>query len=183
MADDEPVILRELNGDFQAFQVVVLEGSNLPDQLQSAIEVRSVRTHYPGNSSASTQVLGTKEDDIVLEGQFRDIWSGATGDGLSRVNRLRAISLAGQLCELSWGSTVVRRGILKRVDTTFKRAGVIGYRLTFEVSEADEALVIAPVPFPPAPEADLAAAMRRIQTRQTLLEVAVGLLNVGTGIF
>lgn len=179
MADGDAIIIRELSG---AFRSVVLDGPNLPEQLEVPVELRTVRTEYPGNSAASVQVMGTKEGDIVINGQFRDVWTGAEGDGRAKVNAVRAIMLAGRLCELSWGGTVVRRGLLKGFQPTFKRVGVITYRLTFEATEADEAAVVVPIPYPIAPEVDLAAVMRRIETRRVALALVVAAINLISGI-
>lgn len=179
MADDDAVILRELSGELSA---VVLYGPNLPEQLVAATELRTVTTHYPGNHRASTQVLGLKHDDITLDGQFRDVWTRADGDARARIASLQAIQSAGRLCELSWGETVVRRGFLKRVEPAFRRAGVIGYRLVFQVDEADAADAIRPRSYPPIPEGDLAAAMARAEARRAALEGAIGLWNVLSGV-
>jgi phage protein U len=180
MADGVGIVLRELEGTGRQ---VFLEDSALPEQLQSATELRSKVTHYPGNSASSTQIMGTKDDDITLEGQFRDVWIGFDGGALSRMQALRALLLGQRFLELSWGSTFVRRGYLKRVEQTFKRAGDIGYRLTFQVDEADEAQVITPVAFPQPTEADLAEYLKRLDLRVNGLDYAIQALNVIQGVF
>jgi phage protein U len=179
MADGVGIVLRELEGTGRQ---VFLEDSALPEQLQVAVEVRSKVTHYPGNNEASTQMMGTKHDDIVLEGQFRDVWIGFDGGALSRMQSLRALAIGQRFVELSWGSTFVCRGFVKRVEQTFKRAGDIGYRLTFQVDEADEARV-TPVAFPQPTEADLAEYLKRLDLRVNGLDYAIQALNVIQGVF
>lgn len=179
MADDDAVLLRELEGDLRA---VLLTGPDLPALLATGTEQRVAWTHYPGNHRASAQVLGVKHDDITLDGQFRDVWTGTDGGAQSRIVQLQKILEAGRRCELSWGDTVVRRGLLTRVEPTWRRAGVVDYRIVFQVDEADAPETILPRPFPPIPEGDLAAVMARIEAQRAVLEGAIGLLNVLSGV-
>jgi hypothetical protein len=176
MADGEAIVIAELEGTgLQVF----LEDSSLPTQLESASELRSVVTHYPGTSAASTQIMGVKDDDIVLEGQFRDVWIGFEGGAMARWQALRRLLIGQRYCELSWGSTFVRRGFVKRVEQTFRRGADIGYRLTFQVDEADEAEVVAPTAFPEdSTTNDLDALLAEVQARSLSLSEAVDVLNL-----
>lgn len=137
MADGLPVILRELTGQRRE---VVFEASAVPaGGFDVGGTLRTVRTHYPGTRVASTQVMGTEEDDIELRGVLRDSWTGVDGGAEATVAALRAIFLARRYCELAWGESLVRRGYLKRLVATPHRDGVWDFRIVFEVAESDEA--------------------------------------------
>lgn len=179
MADGEPIVLRQLEGDGLE---LVLEDASLPEQLTSASELRTVRTYYPGTNGASTQVMGTKDDDIVLQGQLRDTWIGAAGGALALWQTMRRMYLAQRYVELSWGSTFVRRGRLKRVEQTFTRVADIGFRLTFEVDEADEAEVVKPVAFETPTSEDLDTGLDELEAVLDDADVAVSVLNVIQGV-
>ena len=106
--------------------------------LEAPAEIRHKRTAYPGSSTASIQVLGVDEAPIQVNGRFSDTLTGRPGGALAKLKELRAVFLGFQLCELSWGETLVRRGLIRRLRPTFNRDSDIGYRFEFEVTEADE---------------------------------------------
>ena len=176
MADGLPVILRELEGQQRE---VVLEGSALPRQgVEVGGRLRTVRTHYPGTRAASTQVLGTEEDPIELRGHLRDVWLGAEGAALAQMQALRDLYLGQRYCELSWGETLVRRGFIKEFRADFIREADIGYRLRFEVDEADEAEVLAPVEFEETTPEEVSAALVVLRTAADNLSNIASAVNV-----
>jgi len=175
MADGLPVIVRELEGQGRE---VVLEGSTLPQRgVDVGARLRTVRTHYPGSRRASTQVLGTEEQDIQLQGQLRDVWTGLQGGALSQMQALRDLYLGQRYCELSWGETLVRRGYLKEASFSLVRAEDIGYRLVFEVSEADEAEVVAPTEYEETTPEDVSLALAALLAATDNINATIGAVN------
>lgn len=140
LADGEPVYIRELDGDEREIE---LADTDLPERgFEVGGELRSQVSWYPGASSASTQVLGTSEEDVVLAGRFRDVWWGRNGWAASQTQLLRRLWLGQRYCELSWGTLLVRRGYIKRVRARYETEHDISYELVFQVSEGDEAEVV-----------------------------------------
>ena len=159
-ADGQGVYLEPLEGNLD------LVGLIDADTPESGVTVggglRSVTTRYPGSSKVSTQIMGTEEDDIEINGWFRDVWTGSDGGAAKRFADLRALWLTQHYCQLSWGQMIVRRGYVKRVEATFTSERAIRYKIIFQVSEADEAQIIAK-PFPATDTPfDLLALIREI---------------------
>lgn len=180
MADGAAILLRELEGQLRE---VVIPVSALPSELTTSTELRTNVTWYPGASRSSTQVMGTKEDPITFDGELRDVWLGAVGGAESLYQHLREILLAGVWCELSWGETIVRRGFLKKLEPKWRRDADIGYRITFEVDEADDAIVMVPAPFEKPSSAELDTELADFETLLAEAEAAVDVLNLIGGIF
>lgn len=180
MADGAAIVLRELEGELRE---VVLPVSALPADLSTATELRTNVTWYPGTSRSSTQVMGTKEDPIVLEGELRDVWLGSSGGAESIYGRLRAILLGGAWCELAWGDTIVRRGFVKKLEPKWRRSADIGYRLTFEVNEADDDIIMVPARFERPSSQELDTELADFETLLAEAEVAVDVLNLIQGVF
>jgi hypothetical protein len=137
----QAVVLRELGG---AQRELRLEDTTLPEQgVVVETEQRTTATWYPGASTASVQVHGTKEAPIPFVGWLRDSWLGLEGGAAEIGQQLRALSLGRQRCELSWGESLVRRGRVQRVRLEYTREADIRYEFVFEPDEADESAVIA----------------------------------------
>lgn len=144
LADDTLVTLETIDKTVR----VVLQDSAMPERgIEVGLKLRSVVTRYPGNDTPTTQVMGTEEDDIPLRGQWRDVWLGLDGQALVLVGQMRELLKSQKPCELQWGKALVRRGYVKEFAHTIERAGIIGWKMTFQVDEADEAIALA-VPFP-----------------------------------
>jgi len=157
MADGQPVIIRELEGDRRT---LILEGSDVPERgIDVGGTLRKVSTEYPGASRRSTQIMGTSEQPIELRGRFSDTLSGVSGGALDRMHALRRMWLGQRYCELSWGTTLVRRGYIESVTHRIIRDGDIDYKLTFSVDEADEAEVIAVASTPAVSARDTSTAI------------------------
>ncbi len=146
MSDGAPVIITELA---LPFRVLTLAGRDRPKELLIGSEQTSVQTWYPGATKASTQVLGVTEDDIVMTGR----WDNPLGAVLPQVNPFgagvrvktaRGIQQGQNLCLMTWGTTVVKTGRLKRVETRYQKANRVPYRLVFEVDQANEPVALAP---------------------------------------
>ncbi|MCI0347514.1 MAG: hypothetical protein L0221_19085 [Chloroflexi bacterium] len=175
VADGQAVVITELEGDGR---IVQLAETELPEQgVVVGGELRSVVTHYPGSSKPSTQIMGTKEDDIELRGWLRDRWTGLDGGAMEQVRALRNLRIGQRYCELAWGEGLVVRGYVRRVEHEIVSEHAIRYRVVFQVDEADESEVLA-VPFEPAETAfDLVALLREIAGTVEDVAVAAVLVN------
>lgn len=157
---------------------LTLDDSALPAQgIDFGAKTRLVQTYYPGTSSPSTQIMGTQEEPILLRGVWRDEWLGLLDGAYELVQEARALLLGQARCELQWGS-LTRRGYVASFTATLRRLGYWDWSLTFNVDQADEALVIS-LPIPPAATpfslANLLAAA--LQAADELATVAVAANN------
>jgi len=165
-ADGEGVYIEPLEG----LGLLQLVGSDTPNQgVVVGGKLRSVVTRYPGNDRPAVQILGVDEEPIVLEGTFRDDQFGIDGHAMKMQAECRAALLGRSYSQLSWGSALVRRGYVDAVEFDVKSERWIGYKLTFQVCEADEAIVLAK-PF--------AAAETSFDLLATLREVAAAVSDV-----
>jgi hypothetical protein len=175
MADGDPVLLEELEGDRRT---LVLGGPDLPAVLTQGASLRSVRTRYPGNGRVSTQILGTEEDDIEVEGQFRDAWVAQTGWASAQYATLIALFRGRRLIQLAWGTSLVVRGYIGRVSRTIERDAVVGYRLTFQADEADDPAAVAPVPQRQPQSREVRSALDLLSDALDVAESAARVLTV-----
>ena len=151
-----------------------------------AVGLRKVVNRYPGNSATSTQVMGSEDEPIEFNGWFRDAWLGgslgvAVEDGaLELVDTMNRAVRAGKLVELAWGELLVRRGFVDKFVAIYHTRGAIKWRLTFEVSEADDADVIGTPTVQSATARDLTEILEWITYYAELsLDVATEINNVG----
>lgn len=179
MADGAPIYIRELTGKKRT---VNLPLRALPAEMAIAAELRTTETQYPGSSRTSVQVHGLKEDDISLEFRLLDEWLGAAGAARAKLAELRGLLIGQAYCEFSWGQTTVRRGLVKRVEATYRRSAEIGVRFVFQVSEADESKLVVPTPFSPATTGDLAIDVTKLLNRVDVLNTIVNIINVAGAI-
>ncbi len=172
-ADGIHVLIQELG---PPFRLMTFAGADMPERpLGVAGSQRAVQTWYPGQSKASTQVMGTEEEPIVLRGWFRDPLTILDGGATVRVATLRGIMQGQGLCQLIWGDVVVRKGRVARCDFKFHRTQVVRYEITFEVDQADEVVAVVPLPIVAAVGADLKAGIdEAIAALETGAEVIRG---------
>jgi hypothetical protein len=134
-ADGAPFLFTELSGQGRT---VELKDSMMPEKgVEVGGELLTVKTTYPGASTASTQVLGTVEDDIEIQGELRDVWIGQSGAARAMQELIRDVWISRQRLTIQWGTALVLEGYLKRPRFTLHRDGVISYRLAFEIAQAD----------------------------------------------
>lgn len=147
MADGLPVIIQELAPPFRN---LTLGGRTRPKPIRVGSEQQSVQTWYPGAGKASTQVMGVREDPITMEGR----WDDPLGTILPQVNPFgagtrvklaRGLQQGQNLCQLMWGSTIVRQGRIKRFEVLYQKANRTDYRIVFEVDQANEAVALGPL--------------------------------------
>lgn len=141
LADGQAVVIRELEGDLRE---VELGDSDLPERgVEVGGKMRTVPTWYPGAKAASTQVMGTEDEPIVLKGFFNDRWTGLIDGAAAKRAALESLRLGQRYCELQWGSLITVRGFLVKTRFKILREHQIAYELEFQVAETDLAEVIA----------------------------------------
>lgn len=172
------ITIIELEGEFRS---IVLDSTRMPPDLTLAGDLRAITTYYPGNSKASVQIMGTKEDDITIEGWLKDVWTGIAGSAEEAFRRMREVWLGQRYCEFSWGD-YIRRGYVRRVEGLIVRRADIQYKIVFAVAEADEVEVIGLVPAKAPQALDLHAQLQTMQLRLNGLNLAIDGLNVISGI-
>lgn len=153
----DPVIIREVEG---LRRMLLLYDFDLPEQgVSRKTSQRLVVSRYPGASGgASVQHLGYEEHPLVLRGWFRDSSLGSRDWARFQDAAARALVTGGRQVELTWGSTWTLRGYIREYSGTFTRPQDVEYEITMEVTEANEAIVLAlPSAFPPPPSGALLA--------------------------
>ena len=148
MADGLPVVIQELAFPFRN---LTLGGRSRPKPVRVGAEQKAVKTWYPGASKASVQVMGVREDDIVLEGR----WDDPLGTILPQINPFGAGTRAklarglmeGQnLCTMFWGTTIVVQGRVGRFEILYQKANRTDYRIVFEVDQSNSPVALSPLP-------------------------------------
>lgn len=145
MADFLPVIIQELDPPFRSLP---LGGRNRPKPIKVGGEQKAIQTWYPGTTKASVQVMGTREDPIIMEGRWDDPAGTLNPVQGSRVRiaTARGLMVGQNLCQLLWGTTIVRQGRLARFEVLYQRTNRVEYRIVFEVDQANEAVALWPLP-------------------------------------
>lgn len=135
LGDGLPVILAEV---YPPFRVITFAGKDRPEPVERESRQHAKQTWYPGTKEASTQVLGTREEPLVLRGWFRDPLSLLDGGPQARVSILRGILEGQRGCRLLWGDALVLQGRvagLKFVTRTLHR---VQYEITFAIDKSDD---------------------------------------------
>jgi hypothetical protein len=148
VADGLPVVIIELA---PPFRVLTLGGRTRPKPIRVGSEQRAVQTWYPGSGKASTQVMGVREDPLIMEGRWDDPLgtilpqTNPFGAGV-RVKLARGIQQGQNLCLCFWGTTIVKQGRLERFEVLFQKANRTDYRIVFAVDAANEPVALTPLP-------------------------------------
>lgn len=141
-ADGLPVIIQELGPPFRS---IVFAGRDRPEQpVEVAGRQRATQTWYPGTTKASTQVMGTEEDPIPLRGWFQDPLTLLDGGPGARMAILRDLMQGQNLCQLLWGTVIIRQGRVSRCSFQIHREAKIRYEVVFAVDQPNEARSLAP---------------------------------------
>jgi len=157
------VILSRL--DAEGF-LVLDTNAKMPEQgIDVAGSLRVVENYYPGNEAPSVQIMGTKEEPIILKGMWRDDLIGLNGGAYALMQDARALWLGQSPCQLQWmgddgTALLTRTGLVANFKATLRRADDIGWTLTFNAYQADESSVLATPQIPlhmPMTLADLLA--------------------------
>jgi hypothetical protein len=149
--------ITELTG---AQRQLVLQGRAMPYKpLTMKGTMRAEFTWYPGNTTASVQMLGSKEEPTTVSGKWKDRFiassneffslvtptgialqtagaasQGAVGQALAStqdiVKTVDSIRRAGQLLRVTWGD-VIREGILTSFTVTWERQDVASWEMEF----------------------------------------------------
>lgn len=120
---------------------VTLHGRALPYQgVAWAGAQRTKLTWYPGNPTATLQVLGAEEEPTEINGMWKDRYLPGQVDvaGFPEVRTaeelvaiFEALRIAGNALRVQWGPNV-REGILKRFSASYARLEDVSWEATFE---------------------------------------------------
>lgn len=172
MADNEPIVFRELGGDRRE---VVLEGPALPNRgVSNPIVTRTVVTMYPGRNKASTQRLGTTEQPIRMTGFWSDTLLAEVGTTRETLRlAIRQLMRTGYELEMEWGQHV-RRGFISEFDPEWDTDGRGRWTLTFEPNESDDDEVLAQAQLPATTESDTLRLLNDVDAAVDTLADAAG---------
>jgi hypothetical protein len=152
-ADGLPVTIVELGPPFRN---IALAGRDAPERpVKRKGSQRATQTHYPGSQQASVQVMGTREDPLVLRGWFQDPLTFLDGGPEARMSVLRGMMQGQGLCQLVWGSTIICQGRVEVCDFDIHKSTRVRYEITFAVDQANEAVALEPKQLVPSVFADL----------------------------
>lgn len=127
---------------------IELKGAALPHQgLEIGSELRRVRTLYPGQRRASTQVMGVDPQPITLTGRLHDRLLDGAGSALALVQELRELFHRRSRVEVTFDAVQVR-GLITALRYTIQGPGSYEYTAEIEVDEdltdTSEATAAAP---------------------------------------
>lgn len=177
MADPSAFVIQELTG---AKRTLELRGRALPyADFTLEGKTRAEFTWYPGNPTATVQMLGAEEAPTTVSGMWKDrfirstdffgtraetpaavaLWNGQqVEDALALTRAVDQLRLAGQLLRVTWDEQV-REGILMRFRQKWKRREDVEWEMEFQWVSRGEPK--QPVTFVVLPTVDdLAARLR-----------------------
>lgn len=167
MANPSSFTIKELTGEKRTLE---LRGRALPYQsFKLSGKQRAEFTWYPGNPTATVQMLGTEEGATTITGMWKDRFiktltpdgerisapegtavfkGGQLQDALAVTLAVEQLRLSGQLLEVKWDQ-LVRHGILTRFDQDWKRREDVAWEMEFQWTSRGEAkqpvtLVVSP---------------------------------------
>lgn len=143
--DLQPVQIIELA---PPFRVLTLGARSKPKAIRVTSRQRAVKTWYPGATKASVQAMGTEEDPIIMEGRFDDPWGtiNPLQAAAVRVKLARGLLQGQNLCQLLWGSVIIRQGRVTEFSQLIHKKERREYRIVFDVDQSNEAIALGPLP-------------------------------------
>lgn len=135
LGDGLPVIIAEL---YPPFRVITLAGKDRPEPVERESRQHAKQTWYPGTKEASTQVLGVREEPLVLEGWFRDPLSLLDGGPQARVSVLRGMLEGQRMCRLLWGDAISLQGRIAGLKFKTHTLTRVKYEITFAIDKSDD---------------------------------------------
>lgn len=157
MADPSTFSIVELTGEKRTLE---LRGRALPYAgFTLEGKQRAEFTWYPGNPTATVQMLGTEEAPSTINGMWKDrfiktvdffgtraetpqavaLWKGQqVEDALALTRAVTQLRLAGQLLRVTWDEQV-RDGILIRFKETWQRREDVTWEMEFQWTSRGEA--------------------------------------------
>lgn len=135
----DKLVIQEVTGPYRV--KVELSGRALPhDTIEAGTEQRIVQTRYPGNPTATMQVLGSQLPDTTIVGSWSDRFLGDTIQQIAIVDGTIVTTAAdllavfegivsrGQQVELTWGP-IYRLGVLSAITPRWKRIDWLDWEL------------------------------------------------------
>ena len=179
-----PVTIEVLKKDGTTEKTVELTGADLPQPpLEIGGRQRIKKTVYPSGSTnrprTTIQVLGAEEDDITLQGVWKDR-RGGEGHAAEMTELLDGIRYSGKPVRVSYDNVSVE-GVVSEFKPSIRRKTDVGWSLTITVGESAFAKIRAtPVlDHSAAVEAGIQAALAEMQDLDDLVEVSGDLFELG----
>lgn len=133
-------VFQQLGGERRRIE---LEGWNAPfgrprqsPVVEDGVELRHNAVYYDGNPEPTVHVFGDKNDDVELNGRFRDRYGGK-GAAQVLAEQFKAFTRDGQLTQVTWGDTVSLRGFITKFTPSRESRGEIAWRMTLLVVSDD----------------------------------------------
>lgn len=176
MSEPTSFLITELTGEQRSLE---LKARALPYKGYALEgEQRATDTWYPGNPTASLQMLGTKESPTSVNGQWKNrfimpvtedgtrssnpenaLFNGAQVRDVSElINAVEQLRLSGQLLRVEWNGTI-REGVLKRFRQNWLTTDDLEWSMEFLWASRGEP--VTPVTVPVGPAADTYATQAR----------------------
>jgi len=146
--DNQPIEFIDAS-DAKAGQNVALTlaGSDMPVEFALSMEQREEKTIYPGNSGATTQVMGMSYGDVNLDGEFDDLKGRQQNRAINMVSEIFRLMAKGKLYRIQWGEVVVLYARIRNFEPTWVRTGLCRWRLTLSVDHIENATAAQAAPF------------------------------------
>ena len=171
-------VIREMRSPYQdnrndTISLVRLIGNSMP-MVPFAFGggQRVHKTYYPGNEEPSMQIMGGKEDDVKLNGQFKAIRLPTGEESVPEVlmNNIERIRLNGNLCRFTLGAWA-RFGFISMAKFEIIRKTRVNYEITINILGVN-----------PPQNGKLLEDPRRapLENNQALLDSASALMEAGS---
>lgn len=132
------------------------------------VQLRTVRTDYPGGGAVTEQVLGANFKPFTLQGRWVDKWNVPGYAELTR-KQFEALVLRGNLCRFQFrGVTFV--GLITDFDCDYKRPQDSKYKFTVSAHGRGETDLVAR---PRSPRTTLDPKTHQLQLKQRLEELPI----------
>lgn len=179
-----PVIIEVLKQDGTTESTIELKGTDLPaPPLEVGGTQRVKKTVYPTGSDkrprTTLQVLGAEENDIELQGVWKDS-RGGDGHAAEMTELLDRIRYEGKPVRVSW-DTVSVEGIVSEFIPSIRRRQDVEWKLTVTVGESAFAKIQASpaVDHTAEVQAGIQAALADMQDLDGLVDDSASLFELG----
>lgn len=179
-----PVIIEVLKPDGTTERTIELSGSDLPaPPLEVGGTQRIKKTVYPTGTKnrprVTLQVLGAEENDITLEGKWKDI-RGGEGHAAEMTELLDKIRYEGKPVRVSW-DTISVEGVVSEFVPSIRRPQDVDWSLTITVAESAFAKIKGAPPVDHTAEvaAGIQAALVEMEDLEDLVDDSADLFELG----
>lgn len=161
-------VFQQLSGERRRIE---LEGWDAPfgrprqgAVVEDGVALRHNPVYYDGNPEPTVHIFGDKNEDIELNGRFRDRYGGRNS-AQALAEQFKAFTRDGQLAHITWGDTISLRAFITSFTPGRESRGEIEWRMSLLVVSDDlaERRPDPPLRQLPADHTDaIMAAMRKV---------------------